>query len=87
MVAADLKALVRVMVAEKATYRRARRRRKIVNYLDLYDLKKHFDGKDAQFEQVCKAGPEFTCTHTGAEMYAVYTFKEDDPHCHRARFS
>ena len=87
LVAADLKALVRVMVSEKATYRRARRRRKIVNYLDLYDLKKHFEGKPQQFEQVCKAGPEFTCTHTGAEMYAVYTFKEDDPHCHRARFS
>ena len=87
LVSADLKALVRTMVSEKATYRRMRKRRKIVNYVDLYDLKKHFEGKPMQFDQVCKAGPEFTCTHTGAEMYAIYTFKEDDPHCHRARFS
>ena len=64
LVAADLKALVRTMVSEKATYRRMRKRRKIVNYVDLYDLKKHFEGKPAQYETVYKAGPEFTCTHT-----------------------
>ena len=87
MVAADLKALVRTMVSEKATYRRSRKRRKLVNYVDLYDLKKHFEGKHAQYDQVYKAGPEFTCTHTGAEMYAIYTFKEDDSHCDLARFN
>ena len=77
--ASELKALVRTMVSEKATYRRMRKRRKIVNYVDLYDLKKHFEGKPSQYDQVYNAGPEFTCTHTGAEMYAVYTFKEDSP--------
>jgi len=87
LVSADLKALVRTMVSEKATYRRMRKRRKIVNYVDLYDLKKHFEGKPAQYDQVYKAGPEFTCTHTGAEMYAIYTFKEDDSHCDLARFN
>ena len=86
LVASELKALVRTMVSEKATYRRLRKRRKIVNYVDLYDLKKHFEGKPAQYDQVYKAGPEFTCTHTGAEMYAIYTFKEDDSHCDLARF-
>ena len=87
LVAADLKALVRTMVSEKATYRRTRKRRKLVNYVDLYDLKKHFEGKPSQYDQVYKAGPEFTCTHTGAEMYAIYTFKEDDPHCRLATFN
>ena len=76
---AELKALVRTMVSENATYRRTRKRRKLVNYVDLYDLKKHFEGKPSQYDQVYKAGPEFTCTHTGAEMYAIYTFKEDSP--------
>ena len=84
LVAADLKALVRTMVSEKATYRRMRKRRKIVNYVDLYDLKKHFEGKPAQYETVYKAGPEFTCTHTGAAMYAIHTFKQDNPQCHLA---
>ena len=42
---AELKALVRTTVSEKATYRRTRKRRKLVNYVDLYDLKKHFEGK------------------------------------------
>ena len=65
LVASELKALVRTMVSEKATYRRLRKRRKIVNYVDLYDLKKHFEGKPAQYDQVYKAGPEFTCTHRG----------------------
>ena len=41
LVASELKALVRTMVSEKATYRRLRKRRKIVNYIDSYDLKKH----------------------------------------------
>ena len=79
LVSAELKALVRTMVSEKATYRRTRKRRKLVNYVDLYDLKKHFEGKPSQYDQVYNAGPEFTCTHPGAEMYAVYTFKEDSP--------
>ena len=87
LVAADLKALVRTMVSEKTTYRRSRKRKKIISYVDLYDLKKHFEGKPAQYETVYKAGPEFTCTHTGADMYAIYTFKEDDPHCQLARFN
>ena len=38
LVSADLKALVRTMVSKEATYRRTRKRRKLVNYADLYDL-------------------------------------------------
>ena len=87
MLGVNMKALVKTMVAEKVRCRRVRKRSKSIRYVDIHDLRKHFKGKPEQYNHVKNAGPEFTCTHTGAEMYAVYTFKEDGPHCHRARFS
>ena len=87
MVAVSMKALVKTMVAEKVTCRRSRKRTKIISYVDIHDLRRHFKGKPDQYYNVKNAGPEFTCTHTGAAMYAIHTFKQDNPHCHLARFN
>ena len=87
MVAGRMKALVKTMVAEKVTSRRSRKRSKIISYVDIQDLRRHFKGKPDQYYCVKNAGPEFTCTHTGAAMYAIHTFKQDNHHCHLAMFN
>ena len=87
MEAGRMKALVKTMVAEKVTSRRSRKRSKIISYVDIQDLRRHFKGKPEQYYKVKGAGPEFTCTHTGAPMYAIHTFKQDTPPSHLAMFN
>ena len=87
MLGVSMKALVKTMVAEKVRCRRVRRRSKCIRYVDIQDLKMHFKGKPDQYNHVKNAGPEFTCTHTGAAMYAIHTFQQDNPHWHLAMFN
>ena len=87
MGAVVMKALVKTIVAEKVTSRRSRKRSKIISYVDIQDLRRHFKGKPEQYYNVKHKGPEFTCTHTGASMYAIHTFKQDNPHSHLAMFN
>ena len=87
MGAVVMKALVKTIVAEKVASRRSRKRSKIISYVDIQDLRRHFKGKPDPYYAGKNAGPEFTCTHTGAAMYAIHTFKQDNPHCHLAMFN
>ena len=87
MGAVVMKALVKTMVAEKVTSRRSRKRSKIISYVYIQDHRRHFKGKPEQYYKVKGAGPEFTCTHTGAAMYAIHTFTQDNPHSHLAMFN
>ena len=82
-----MKALVKTIVAEKVTSRPSRKRSKTISYVDIQDLRRHFKGKPDQYYNVKNAGPEFTCTHTGANMYAIHTFQQDNPHSHLAMFN
>ena len=80
MLSASMKALLNTMLAEKASSRRSRKRKKQTRYVDIEDLRKHFKGKPDQYYHVKNAGPEFTSTHTGAAMYAIHTFQQDNIH-------
>ena len=84
---ASMKALLNTMLAEKASSRRSRKRKRCTRYVDIEDLRKHFKGKPDQYYTVKNAGPEFTCTHTGTAMYAIHTFTQDNPHSHLAMFN
>ena len=87
LLSADLKALVKLMAQEKATHRRWRKRRKVTNYIDLHDLKRHFAEKPEQLKEFLAGGPEFNCPHTVADMYVMLTYTEEYPHCHLARYN
>ena len=80
MLSASMKALLNTMLAEKASSRRSRKRKKYIRYVDIQDLRRHFKGKPDQYYHVKNAGPEFTSTHTGAAMYAIHTFQQDNIH-------
>ena len=87
MAAVSMKALVKTSVAEKVTCRRSRKRTKIISYVDIQDLRRHFKGKPEFFYNVKYKGPEFTCTHSEANMYAIHSFQRDNPHSRLAMFN
>ena len=82
-----MKALMKTILTDKVSCRRVRKRSKTISYVDIHDLKKHFKGKPEYFYNVKYKGPEFTCTHSGANMYAIHSFQEDNPHSHVAMFN
>ena len=82
-----MKALMKTILSDKVASRRVRKRSKTISYVDIQDLRRHFQGKPDQYYKVKGAGPEFTCTHTGAPMYAIHTFKQDNPYSHLPMFN
>ena len=82
-----MKALMKTILTDKVSCRRVRKRSKKISYVDIHDLKKHFKGKPQYSYNVKYKGPEFTCTHSGAYMYAIHSFQEDNPHSHVAMFN
>ena len=82
-----MKALMKTILTDKVSCRRVRKRSKTISYVDIHDLKKHFKGKPQYFYNVKYKGPEFTGTHSGAYMYAIHSFQEDNPHSHVAMFN
>ena len=74
-----MKALMKTILSDKMSSRRVRKRSTPTSYVDLHDLKQHFKGKPEFFYNSKYKGPEFTCTHSGANMYAIHSFQEDNP--------
>ena len=75
-----MKALMKTILSDKMSSRCVRKRSKTISYVDIQDLRRHFKGKPDQYYNVKNAGPEFTRTHRGANMYAIHSFQQDNPH-------
>ena len=82
-----MKSVMKSILSDKMTTRRVRKRSTTISYVDIHDLKKHFKGKPEYFYNVKYKGPEFTDTHSGANMYVIHTFQKDNPHSHFAMFT
>ena len=66
-----MKSVMKTILSDKMTTRRVRKRSTTISYVDIHDLKKHFKGKPEYFYNVKYKGPEFTDTHSGANMLSL----------------
>ena len=82
LVGSDLKAVVQTMLQETASERNSTKRTRFTEYLDSPDLKRRFQDKPDQLENVKALGVAFVHPDTGAQMYQLTSFTAEHPQHH-----
>ena len=85
LVGEDLKCLVDTIITEKTTRRNGSTRIKHTDILDSPELKKRLVDKPDQLKRVLDNGHEFEHPDTGARMYYLTTFTQDNIACKTIR--
>ena len=81
LVGEDLKCLVDTIITEKTTRRNGSTRIKHTDILDSPELKKRLVDKPDQLKRILDSGHEFEHPDTGARMYYLTTFTQDNNYC------
>ena len=85
LVGEDLKCLVDTIITEKTTRRNGSTRIRHTDILDSPELKKRLVDKPDQLKRILDNGHEFEHPDTGARMYYLTTFTQDNSYCKAIR--
>ena len=85
LVGEDLKCFVDNIMTEKTTRRKGSARRTHTDIVDSPELKKRSVDKPDQFKRMLDNGHEFDHPDTGARMYYLITFAQDNSYCKAVR--
>ena len=85
LVGEDLKCFVDNIMTEKTTRRKGSARRTHTDIVDSPELKKRLVDKPDQFKRMLDNGHEFEHPDTGARMYYLITFTQDNSYCKAIR--
>ena len=85
LVGEDLKCLVDTIITEKTTRRKGSTRRRHTDIVDSPELKERLVDKPDQLKRMLDNGHEFEHPDTGARMYYLTTFTQDNSYCKTIR--